>query len=142
MHHLILVRERDAQVAASGCCGVIDGDAVRWDVGGGGHVFAERRRAMERTGEIYRAVRDRYGAAVRISVVDPRDPFSLGALVIGAALRHRIGLREAFRTVRRIGPTAVVVDGVLVAAAPLPSTAAVLRRIAARIDRAREPVHA
>lgn len=141
MHHLILIRERDAQLAASGCCGVIDGDAIRWDVDGG-HVFAERRRAMERAGEIYRATRDRFGATMRISVVDPRDALVLGALVLRDQVRNGIGLRDALRTLRRIGPTAIILDGVLLATAPLPSAATVARRITERVDAAPEAVHA
>lgn len=126
--HLILVRERDAQFAASGCGGRIDGDACRW-TRAGESVFAERRRLMERTGAVYRAVRERFGDRVEISVVDPRNAVALAFLVLRDAMRFAVRPRRLARTLLRIGAVAVIVDGEVLASGRVPEIDDVLRRL-------------
>jgi hypothetical protein len=70
MHHLILIREIDQQLAGSKCCG-LEGDLVQWDQSGA--IFQERRDRMQQIGAIYRAVKEAFGPQVEITVLDPRN---------------------------------------------------------------------
>ena len=95
-------------MSASGCCGRIEGDLLD---GSGGLGFAERRKTMESLGPLYQALKDRYGAEVEVSVIDPRNQVILLPKLLGDARRHGVGLRDTFRTLLRLTTTAVVIDG-------------------------------
>lgn len=138
-HHLILIRERDAQLAASGCCGRFEGDAVRWTCSGE-NIFAERRRIMERMGEVYRGVRTRYGDAVRITVVDPRNAAALFVLLVRDTSRYGVPWLAMLKTVFRVGATAAILDGTLLFRGAVPPTDTVLRWIAEHCDPVRPEV--
>lgn len=108
---LILVREWEQQMSSSGCCGRLEGDLLQW---GGERCFPERREHMERAGELYRRVRERYGDAVEIHIVDPRNLVSLLPVLFREFRRHRVPLADALRTLFGFGVNAVVLDGRLV----------------------------
>lgn len=115
---VILIRELEAQLTGSACCGRLEGDFVRC---GAEPVFAERRAAMEAMGPLYRALRSRYDDGVEINVVDPRNALALTFLLLRDFRHFRVGLREALRTLARIPVQAVVVNGRLVARGAWPS---------------------
>lgn len=76
--------------------------------------MAERRAVMEGMGPLYTALRERFGRRIHLEVVDPRN-FGLLLLLLRDFRAHRVGWREAFRTLSRIPVQAVVVNGRVVA---------------------------
>lgn len=131
MHHLILVREIDQQMSGSGCCGRIEGDAAFWDTEG--CVFQERREKMNRVGEIYRAVRSRFGDDVAITIVDPRNLVSFLPLVIRDAFRHQVPFFTALRAMVSTSLSTAVLDGQLLYSGRIPSAAEALDLIERRL---------
>jgi hypothetical protein len=105
---VIFVREWEQQMSSSGCCGRLEGDMLVW---GGERCFPERRKIMEDVGALYRAVRDRYGDAVEICVVDPRNLPSLFMTLLGDFRRYGVSLPEALRAVLGITVNSVIVNG-------------------------------
>jgi len=69
---------------------------------------------MERMGPLYRSLRERYGEAIDLDVVDPRN-VSLFFLLLRDFWAYRVGFGEALRTLTRIPIQAVVVNGRIVA---------------------------
>lgn len=141
MHHLILVREVDQQMSGSGCCGRIEGDAALW--GDQGCVFPERRERMTRVGEIYRAVRERFGDSIAITMVDPRNFVSFIPLVVRDAFRYHVPLLDALQAVLSTSLSTGVLDGQILFRGELPTPGAVVDLIAARleIDHVGAPAH-
>lgn len=109
---VILVRESEQQLSGSGCCGRLEGDFLVCD---GEPVFAERRAIMDGMGPFYRTLRTRFGEAVEVQVVDPRNLFSLVFLLIRDFWSFRVGVAEALKTLGRLPVQAVVINGRLVA---------------------------
>ena len=107
---VILIREWEEQLSGSGCCGRVEGDflALR-----GEPVFRERRRCMEAMAPLSRTLRERFGDAIELQVVDPRNAF-LVFLLIRDFWAFRVGFFEALKTTTRIPIQAVVVNGRLV----------------------------
>lgn len=135
---ILLIREWEAQMSGSGCCGRLEGDFLR--CGDNQPVAAERRAVMERMGPLYRSLRDRLGDSAEIEVVDPRN-VSLLFLLVRDFWRFRVGPLDAIRTLARIPVQAVVANGRIVARGEWPeadSIVALLEDEAA----AREPTAA
>lgn len=110
MHRIILVREWDAQLAASGCCGRLGGENTEL---GDTETFAANRSEMEAMGEVYRALRaELFDEDVEITVVDPRNMVWLIPALLKDARRRGLNLREIWSQLRRgISYTSIVVDG-------------------------------
>ncbi len=104
---VILIREWAEQLTGSGCCGRLEGDFARCD---GQPVFAERREVMERMGLVYRGLKEQFGDAVEIQVVDPRNA-ALLFLLLRDSWTFRVGLGAALAMLFRIPKQAVVVNG-------------------------------
>jgi len=130
MHHLILIREIDQQASGAGCCG-LQGDVARWD--SAGQIFAERRKRMDRMGEIYRAVRASFPKEVEISVVDPRNFLSLAALVARDAFRFSVPFRTAAEALTATSVATGIFDGEVIFKGAPQSPDEVVAAIAARI---------
>ncbi len=109
-HRIILVREWDAQLAASGCCGRLGGQNTEL---GDTETFAENRSEMEAMGEVYRALRaELFDEDAEISVVDPRNMVWLVPALLKDARQRGLGPREIWRQLRRgASYNAIVVDG-------------------------------
>jgi hypothetical protein len=123
---LILIREWEEQMSSSGCCGRLEGDFL---LQRGLPAFPERRRRMEEAGVLYRAVRERFGDAVEIRVVDPRNLVSLLPLLVRDFRRYRVGLREAIRVLFGFRVASVLVNGRLVSRGRWPAPEDLLRRL-------------
>ena len=132
---IILIREWEAQMSGSGCCGRLQGDVL--DIGGR-RIFPERRRAMEAMGPLYRAIRQRYADAVDLMVVDPRNWVSLMVRLVRDFVRYRVPVGEAWRTMHGISTVAVVLNGRIVARGDWPAPEVVFQCI----DGPVEPIHA
>jgi len=70
---------------------------------------------MEAMGPLYRDLRSRYGDEIEIHVVDPRNLFTIFALILRDARAHSLSVWKALRTLFRIPVTGVVVNGRLLA---------------------------
>jgi len=92
---------------------------------GGERCFPERRSAMEAMGPLYRDLRSRYGSALEITVVDPRNLVSVVPLLVRDARAHGVGILSAIRTLFRIKMNTVVVNGRLLARGTWPDSAKV-----------------
>jgi hypothetical protein len=137
---VILVREWEQQLTGSGCCGKLEGDFLGC---GDDAVFAERRAVMERMGPVYRSIRERFGEAVELQVVDPRNP-SLIFLLLRDFQAYRVGLRSALATLFGLPKQGVIVNGALVDRTTHPNAERIVAIIeeAARGARPRAPTAA
>ncbi len=110
MHRVILVREWDTQLAASGCCGRLGGQNTEL---GDTDTFAANRSEMEAMGEVYRALRaELFDEDAEITVVDPRNMVWLVPTLLKDARRRGLGLQETWSQLRRgVSYTSIVVDG-------------------------------
>ncbi len=110
MHRVILVREWDTQLAASGCCGRLGGQNTEL---GDADTFAANRSEMEAMGEVYRALRaELFDEDAEITVVDPRNMVWLVPTLFKDARRRGLGLQETWSQLRRgVSYTSIVVDG-------------------------------
>ena len=110
MHRVILVREWDAQLAASGCCGRLGGQNTEL---GDTETFAANRSEMQAMGEVYRALRaELFDEDAEITVVDPRNMVWLVPTLFKDARRRGLGLWETWSQLRRgVSYTAIILDG-------------------------------
>ena len=106
---VILIREWEAQLSGSGCCGRLEGDFLVRD---GEPIFRERRACMEAMAPLSRALRERFGDAIELQVLDPRNP-ALFFLLLRDFWAFRVGLVEALKTIGRLPIQAVVLNGKL-----------------------------
>ena len=104
---VILIREWEAQLSGSGCCGGLEGDFLTHR---GEPVFRERRACMEAMAPLSRTLRERFGDAIELQVVDPRNP-ALLFLLLRDFWAFRVGLVEALKTIGWLPIQAVVVNG-------------------------------
>lgn len=127
---VLLIREWEAQLSSSGCCGRIEGEFLEAADGNGeGRRFPERRKSMEGAGRLYRALTARYGNRVDIRVVDPRNLVSLVPTLLRDAWRHRSTPATALRSLCSISVQSVVVNGELVSSGEWPPVTVVYRAL-------------
>ncbi len=107
---VILIREWEGQLTGSGCCGRVGGDFLTRE---GEPVFRERRACMEAMAPLSRTLRERFGDAIELEVVDPRNTF-LVFLLLRDFWAFRVGFVEALKTIGRLPIQAVVVNGRLI----------------------------
>ena len=107
---VILIREWEEQLSGSGCCGRVGGDFLTRE---GEPAFRERRACMEAMAPLSRALRERFGEAIELQVLDPRNP-ALIFLLLRDFWAFRVGLGEALKTIGRLPIQAVVVNGQLI----------------------------
>jgi hypothetical protein len=133
MHRVILVREWDAQVAASGCCGRLGGQHTEL---GDTETFALNRREMEAMGEVYRALRaELFDEDVEIAVVDPRNMVWLVPTLLKDARRRGLGLWESWGQLRRgVSYTAIIFDGRVLFSGRIPPVEAVVAAVKRELE--------
>ncbi|PXY22897.1 hypothetical protein [Prauserella muralis] len=136
-HSVVLVRQWDQQMGGSGCCGRLDGEAIGvLGAAGAEDPYAHCRDDMERTGAVYRALRERFADdEVELTVADPRNTAWLLPAVWRAARRRGLPWRVAARqVVAATGATALVCDGLVLGrdVTPEQAVAAVEADLAAR----------
>jgi hypothetical protein len=122
---VILIRELDEQTTGARCVGRTQKELFR----SRDPVFAERRAIMERMGELYRMLRYRFQQSIDLQIVDPRN-VTLPFILMGEFRAHRVGLREALRTLTRMPPHAVLLNGRIVDATPAPDIPAIVALVA------------
>jgi hypothetical protein len=109
-HRVILVREWDAQLAASGCCGRLGGENSEL---GDPETFKANRLEMIEMGKVYKALRaELFDEDVEITVVDPRNMVWLVPAIFRDARRRGLSLRNTWDQLRRgVSYNAVIADG-------------------------------
>ncbi len=107
---VILIREWEAQITGSGCCGRLGGDFLTRE---GEPVFRERRACMETMAPLSRTLRERFGDSIELQVLDPRNP-ALMFILLRDFWAFRVGFVEALKTTAKLPIQAVVVNGRLI----------------------------
>lgn len=125
---VLFIREWEQQLAASGCCGRLEGDLLGSGAGGG-RVFAERRCTMEALGMLYRHVQERYGDEVEHEIIDPRNLLAVVGRLFTDFRRYRVSLPDAARTVTGISTTCVIVNGRLFARGEWPDASRLMTHL-------------
>ena len=109
MTRVILVREWDAQVGSSGCCGRLGG--LDCDVGEE-HTFAHARADMEAMGAVYQALHAEFGDVIDLQVVDPRNTVWLVPTIWRDARARGYSAGQTWRQIRRgAAQGAVICEG-------------------------------
>jgi hypothetical protein len=121
---VILIREMDEQISGGRCTCRARNELFR----SRDPAFAERRAVMERMGELYRMLRYRFQKAIDIQIVDPRN-VALPFLLVSEFVAHGIGFREALRTLFRLPPHAVLVNGRIVDRTGAPDIPAIVTQV-------------
>ena len=127
---VILIREWEEQLTGSGCCGRVEGDFLTRQ---GEPVFRERRACMEAMGPLSRTLRERFGDAIELQVVDPRN-LALIFLLLRDFWAFRVGLAGALKTIGGLPVQAVVVNGRLVARGEWPDPLEVVEILEEKIS--------
>jgi len=127
---VILVREWEEQLSGSGCCGRVEGDFLTRK---GVPTFPERRACMEALAPLSRTLRERFGDAIELQVVDPRNP-ALAFLLLRDFWAFRVGLMEALKTIGRLPIQAVVVNGRLLSRGEWPDPPEVVELLEEKIS--------
>jgi hypothetical protein len=126
MHHLILVREMEAQMSG---CGRLEGAAMeRYSAD-----FPERRETMSRIGAIYRAARARFGNQLEITLLDPRNFIAFVPLVIRDAVRFGVPVGTALRALGSSSLATGVLDGQMIFSGIAPTPDEVIEMIESRL---------
>lgn len=124
-HRVLLVREWDQQVGGSGCCGRLNTASIGAICETADSPFARSRIDMEKVGEVYRALRERFPPdQVELTVVDPRNTLWLLPTIWRDARRRGLPVSAALRQVSRAtSACALVCDGAVLLTDPTPQEA-------------------
>jgi hypothetical protein len=120
---VILIRE--TAEPAGGCCRIPQ-SAILFKTED--PAFADARSVIDRMGAIYQALRQRFGHAIEIQVVDPRN-IALPIMLIRDFFAHHVGFGEGLRTLAQMPWHAVIVNGRIVDDSAAPDSQAVLRLV-------------
>lgn len=120
------MREWEQQMSGGRCCGRLDCDLTKSPKD---RLFAERRAVMERMGSVYRMLREQFGDAITIDVIDPRNAFLLPILA-QEFWSHGVGVRAALRTLSGLPKQAVIVNGRVIDATDHPDPRRVVAAVA------------
>jgi len=126
---IILIREMDEQISGGRCSCRARNELFR----SRDPAFAERRQIMERMGELYRMLRYRFQKAIDIQIIDPRN-VTLPFLLVGEFYAHGVGFRDAVRTLFRMGPHAVLVNGRIVDTTAAPDIPGIVTLVASALE--------
>jgi hypothetical protein len=121
---VILIRQTGEP--GGGCCRIPHDSLL---TGTEDPAFADARAVMDCMGVVYRALRERFGQAVDIQVVDPRN-IALWTMIVRDFFAHGVGLGEGLRTFARIPMHGVVVNGRIVDDSSTPDAIAIVDLVA------------
>lgn len=115
---VILVREQEGHLTGGGGCGCLPEDVLQCHTE---PAYRVRPAAIDGMQHLHRALRDRYGDAIEIQVVDPRNVLGLTLALMRDFLRFRVSPMDALKTFGGLTVQAVIVDGRTVARGRWPS---------------------
>jgi hypothetical protein len=120
---VILVRECAEQLG--GCCRIPQSSLVTTKQD---PAFESQRAIIERMGAVYQALRHRFGRAIEVQVLDPRN-IALPILLIRDFIKHRVGFRNGWRTLAQLPSTGIIVNGRIVDVSHAPDAGAVVEAV-------------
>ena len=122
---VIFVRESAEPIG--GCCRIPQSSLVSAKED---PAFAKHRAIIDNMGVVYQALRQRFGRAIDLQVVDTRN-IALPILLIRDFFAHHVGFRDGLRTLAQIPQHAVIVNGRIVDESEAPDALAVVAHVAA-----------
>jgi len=106
---IILIRETDAQLTGSGCCGKLEGDNAKFS---NAFVFAETRQIKETMGEILQSLTKRFSDSIEITVVDPRNFLYLYPKILKDVMVFRPSLKSSLKALfMMIAVPSIIING-------------------------------
>ena len=120
---VILVRESAEPIG--GCCRIPNSALVSTKED---PAFAGQRAIIERMGVVYQALRRRFGEAIELQILDPRN-IALPILLVRDFFAHRVGFRAAVGTLARIPMHGVIVNGRIVDTSSVPVADAIMEHL-------------
>ena len=106
---IILIRETDAQLTGSGCCGKLEGDNAKFS---NSFVFAETRQIKEAIGDVMQTLNKRFSDSIQICVVDPRNFLYLYPKILKDVLVFRPSLKSTLKAIfMMITVPSIVING-------------------------------
>lgn len=132
MPSIILVRETDAQLTGSGCCGKLEGDNAKFC---DSYVFAESRQIKETMGDLLRALRKKFSDAIEITVVDPRNFLYLYPKILKDNWKYRPSVKSALKAIfMMVAVPSIVINGEIYRTSDFASKEEIAERIESLIN--------
>lgn len=129
---VLLIRERDEMLLVSSCCPRLGGDFTRFRSPEKGveYIFAERRKTMQEMGAVYMAIKERFGEAVEVMTMDPRNGFPLFWHLGRDVLEFRPPFMKALRVITAsFAFPAIVANGRLITSGELEDPDTIVEKI-------------
>lgn len=106
---IILIRETDAQLTGSGCCGKLEGDNAKFNES---FVFSETRQIKETMGDIFQTLTKKFTGSVEIAIVDPRNFLYLYPKILKDVLVFRPSLKSTLKAIfMMIAVPSIIING-------------------------------
>ncbi len=129
---IILVRETDAQLTGSGCCGKLEGDNAKFS---NSFVFAETRQIKETMGDVLQSLTKRFSDSIEISVVDPRNFLYLYPKILKDVLVFRPSLKSTLKAIfMMIAVPSIVINGEICRTSAFANTEEIAKKIESLLD--------
>ena len=133
---IILIRETDAQLTGSGCCGKLEGDNAKFN---DSFVFAETRQIMETMGDVLQTLTKRFSDSIEISVVDPRNFLYLYPKILKDVLVFRPSLKSTLKALfMMIAVPSIIINGEIFRTSDFSNNEEVAQRIESLIPVSKE----
>ena len=133
---IILIRETDAQLTGSGCCGKLEGDNAKFS---NSFVFSETRQIKETMGDVLQSLTKRFSDSIEISVVDPRNFLYLYPKILKDVLVFRPSLKSTLKALfMMIAVPSIIINGEIFRTSDFSNNEEVAQRIESLITVSRE----
>ena len=124
---IILIRETDAQLTGSGCCGKLEGDNAKFN---DSFVFTETRQIKETMGDVLQILTKKFSDSIEISVVDPRNFLYLYPKILKDVLVFRPSLKSTLKALfMMIAVPSIIINGEIFRTTDFSNNEEVARRI-------------
>ncbi|MCH7673634.1 hypothetical protein IH879_01615 [candidate division KSB1 bacterium] len=133
---IILIRETDAQLTGSGCCGKLEGDNAKFN---DSFVFAETRKIKETMGDVFQTLTKRFSDSIEISVVDPRNFLYLYPKILKDVFVFRPSLKSTLKALfMMIAVPSIIINGEIFRTSDFSNNEEVAQRIESLITANKE----
>ncbi|MFQ5770012.1 MAG: hypothetical protein ACE5HX_05715 [bacterium] len=124
---IILIRETEAQMTGSGCCGKLEGDNSQFC---GNYIFEEKRKIKEEMGGIAQALHQQFGDGIEMVVVDPRNQLYLYPKILKDIWTYRPTLKSALKGIFMIiSVPSIIINGEICYSKKLPTIGQIVGRV-------------
>ena len=133
---IILIRETDAQLTGSGCCGKLEGDNAKFN---DSFVFAETRKIKETMGDVFQTLTKRFSDSIEMSVVDPRNFLYLYPKILKDVFVFRPSLKSTLKAFfMMIAVPSIIINGEIFRTSDFSNNEEVAQRIESLITANKE----